>query len=128
MFSSVRIFGSPFKISFSRMSASQPIQFLSDLWHLLPHTTPKLLRCNDSFVNPSHRMHPTQKFARRRRHDLTSAQVRTPPDFVSHQSQEIPGQHMDRKMRMCSELHPQVVQPSSIRPMVHHLLPLILFC
>ena len=35
-------------------------------------------------------MDPTQRFVRRHQHDLTSAQVRTPADFVSHHSQDIP--------------------------------------
>ena len=37
-------------------------------------------------------MHPTQKFVRRHQHDLASAQVRTPADFVSHRSQDFPEQ------------------------------------
>ena len=32
-------------------------------------------------------MHPTRKFVCRHQHDLTSAQVRTPADIVSHRSQ-----------------------------------------
>ena len=71
------------------MSNSQTIHFMNfswDLRHLLLDTIPTLLRCNDSFVHPSRRMHPTQKFVRRHQHDLTSAQVRTPADFVSHHS------------------------------------------
>ena len=50
------------------------------------------------------KVHPTQQFAYRRQHDLTSALVRTPADIVSHNSQDILGQHMDRKMLMYSEL------------------------
>ena len=35
-------------------------QFFGDLRHFLLDTTPTLLRCNDSFVHPSHGTHPTQ--------------------------------------------------------------------
>ena len=62
------------------MSIPQPIHltpFSSDLRHLLLDTIPTLLRCNDSFFHPLHRMHPTQKFERRHQHDLTSEQART---------------------------------------------------
>ena len=57
-----------------------------------------------------------------------NSHVVTPADFVSHNSQDILEQHMDRKMRMYSELHAQAAQSSSILPSVLHLLPLILFC
>ena len=66
------------------MTNFQPIHLIHfswDLRHLLLDTAPTLLRCNDSFVHPSHRMHPTQKFVRRHQHDQTSAQIRTPADL-----------------------------------------------
>ena len=53
---------------------------------------------------------------------------RTPADVVTHHSQGCPGQHVGLKMPMYSELDAQVVQSSSIRPIVLHLLLLILFC
>ena len=93
------------------MSNSLPIHlihFSGDLRHLLLDTIPTLLRCNDSFVNPSRRMHPTQKFVRRHQHDLTSAQVRTPADLVSHHSQDTPEQELGRKTRLRSELLAQI--------------------
>ena len=49
--------------------SSIPIQHFSDV------TTP--------FVHPSRRTQPTQKCVRHHRHDLTSAQIRTPADLVS---------------------------------------------
>ena len=55
-------------------------------WHLrhtLLDTAPTLLRCNDTRVHPSHRIDPTQKCVQ-----MTSAQVRTPADLVSHLSQD----------------------------------------
>ena len=48
-------------------------------------------------------MHPTQKFVRRHQHGLTSAKVRTPADSVSHHSQDIPEQQLDRKTRDAPE-------------------------
>ena len=112
------------------MSNSQPthvIHFSSDLRHLLLDTNPTRLRCNDSFVHPSRRTHPTQKFVRRHQHDLTSAQARTPADLASHRSQEIPEQQLGRKTLLHSELLAQIVQSSLTCQVVLHLLPLVLF-
>ena len=112
------------------MSNSQPthvIYFSSDLRHLLPDTNPTRLRCNDSFVHPSRRTHPTQKFVRPHQHDLTSAQARTPADLASHRSQEIPEQQLGRKTLLHSELLAQIVQSSLTCQVVLHLLPLVLF-
>ena len=113
------------------MSNSQPIhliRFCWDLWHLLLDTNPTLLRCNDSFVLPSRRRHPTKKFVRRHQHDLTSAQVRTPADLASRHSQDVPERQLGRKTLMHSELLAQIVLSSSTCQVVLHLLPLILFC
>ena len=73
-------------------------------------------------------MHPTQKFVRRHQHDLTSAQVRTPADLVSHHSEDIPEQQLGRKTVLRSELLAQIVLSSSTCQVGLHPLPLILFC
>ena len=85
------------------MSNYQPTHSIHFSWDLLD-INPTLLRCHDFFVHPSRRMDPTQKFVRRHQHDLTSAQVRTPADLVSHHSQDIPEQQLDRKTLLHSEL------------------------
>ena len=76
--SSITIFG---LISSSPIKNIETCQILNQFWHLLLDTIPTLLPCNDSFVNPSRRVDPTQKFVRRHQHDMTSAQVRTPADL-----------------------------------------------
>ena len=95
---------------------------------LASSTTPTRLRCNDSFIHPSRRTHPRQKYVRRHEHDQTSAHARTPADFVSHHSQDIPEQQVGRKTLMHLELLAQIVLSSSTCPIVLLLLPLIIFC
>ena len=73
-------------------------------------------------------MHPTQNFVRRHQHDLTSTQVRTPADLVSHHSQDIPEQLSDLKTLLHSELLAQIVLSSSTCQVILRLLPLILVC
>ena len=73
-------------------------------------------------------MHPTQKVVQ-----MTSAQVRTPADFVSHNSLDVPwatheSEDADVLRTRSFLLHAQVVLSSSIRPFVLPSLPLILFC
>ena len=89
-------------------------------------TNPTLLRCNDYFIHPSRRTQSTQKFVRRHQHDRTSAKVRTPADLVSHHSQDIPEQQVDRKTLVflnlsgCSSL-------AASEPLFPTWMPLILF-
>ena len=97
---------------FSHLSRSHFIHFSWNLHHLLLDTNPTCLRCNDSFIHPSRRTHPTQKFLRRHLHDRTFAQIRTPADFVSHHSEDIPEQQVGRKTLMHSEILAQIVLSS----------------
>ena len=50
--------------------------------------------------------------------DSPTVREETPADFASHHSEDIPEQHVDRKMRMYTELLVQIVLPSSICPIV----------
>ena len=113
---------------FSHLSRSHFIHFSWNLHHLLLDTNPTCLRCNDSFIHPSRRTHPTQKFVRRHLHDRTFAQIRTAADFVSHHSEDIPEQQVGRKTLMHSEILAQIVLSSLNCQIVLHLLPLIFFC
>ena len=100
--------------------------FLRDIEHLLFDTNPTLLRCNDSFIHSSRRIHTTQKFVCHRPRDLNSAQIPALYGLVSRQSQDIQETHAWTKLRLNLKIIALIVVFSSTCQGVLHVLSPIL--